>query len=98
MSDAPDWRGPAAALTRELRALAEALSVNVLAPEAVARATTRVAEARALQLLTHPIWWRGRAGRSAQQKLDDFASARADFIGRELAAQCDVYRCDEKEP
>lgn len=49
-----------------------------------------VTERRALQLLTHPIWWVMGDG-PPRQRLDRFLTIRDDFIRRELAKQCDVY-------
>ena len=49
-----------------------------------------VAEGRALQLLTHPIWWQGQAA-EPQARLDRFLDTRLETLDRELAANCDVY-------
>jgi len=50
-----------------------------------------VLEGRALQLLTHPIWWVADSSDSAFAKLDRFRRERDDDIGRELAAHCRPY-------
>lgn len=49
-----------------------------------------VAERRALQLLTHPIWWMSGEG-TPRQRLDAFLARRESFVRSELASQCDVY-------
>lgn len=51
-----------------------------------------VAAGRALQLLTHPIWWTSDAGATAQDKLERFLDRRRRLLDREAAANCDVYR------
>ncbi len=51
-----------------------------------------VQEGRALQLLTHPIWWPGEAIDGPVMKLDRFVSERHDLLRRELAANCEPYR------
>lgn len=48
-----------------------------------------VTEKRALQLLTHPIWWSGRGG--AVAKLDNFVELRDELLRAELAANCEPY-------
>lgn len=50
-----------------------------------------VAEGRALQLLTHPIWWRDQTPDDAQAKLDRFAEGRDELLRAELARNCDIY-------
>ena len=50
-----------------------------------------VTEGRALQLLTHPIWWNAGPGESAREKLDRFATDRFDLLRAELARNCEVY-------
>ncbi|UYN97247.1 MAG: hypothetical protein KIT25_10065 [Enhydrobacter sp.] len=50
-----------------------------------------VLEGRALQLLTHPIWWVTEPGEDTLSKLDRFRRERDDQIGRELAANCRPY-------
>jgi hypothetical protein len=47
---------------------------------------------RALQLLTHPIWWQEPADLSAVERLDRFAAARGELLRDELAANCIPYR------
>ena len=39
----------------------------------------RQTDLRAMQLLTHPIWWSGTAGMSGLEKLDALAQRRADL-------------------
>lgn len=51
-----------------------------------------VKENRALQLVTHPIWWVADAGETVLQKLDRFRSGRDTLLGEELAANCKPYR------
>jgi len=50
-----------------------------------------ILEGRALQLLTHPIWWVADRDDSAFAKLDRFRRERDGDIGRELAAHCRPY-------
>ncbi len=50
-----------------------------------------VLEGRALQLLTHPIWWVAEPNESPFDKLDRFRRQRDADIGRELAANCRPY-------
>jgi hypothetical protein len=50
-----------------------------------------VAEGRALQLLTHPIWWVGKDA-APLQRLDAFVRRRDSFFRRELAANCRLYQ------
>jgi len=47
-------------------------------------------EGRALQLLTHPIWWTGKG--SPEARLHAFLRERAARLDQELAAQCDVHK------
>lgn len=51
-----------------------------------------VAEGRALQLLTHPIWWIGPPGDSIVGRLDGLARERHARFRQELAAHCEPYR------
>ena len=51
-----------------------------------------VTEGRALQLLTHPIWWDARAGETTVEKLNRFALGRFDQLRIELARNCSSYR------
>ncbi len=48
-----------------------------------------VLDKRALQLLTHPIWW--VTDGEAVAKLDRFAEERDDLLRAELAANCEPY-------
>lgn len=50
-----------------------------------------VAEGRALQLLTHPIWWASHAHETSREKLDRFALRRFDLLRAELARNCQSY-------
>ena len=50
-----------------------------------------VREGRALQLLTHPIWW-SPADENNIKKLDNFAAGRAELLREELARNCLPYR------
>ncbi len=50
-----------------------------------------VADGRALQLLTHPIWWTGAAADAPQDKLDRFVEDRDALLRAELARNCEVY-------
>lgn len=47
-------------------------------------------DGRALQLLTHPIWWVGDG--NIIEKLTRFLSERANLLSSELAANCEPYR------
>ena len=51
-----------------------------------------VAQNRALQLLTHPIWWSNDDLVGAQAKLEGFLARRQAVIDASLAANCTVYR------
>ncbi len=51
-----------------------------------------LSEGRALQLLTHPIWWVALPGESVAQRLDRLSSDEHDRYRRELAAHCEPYR------
>ncbi len=51
-----------------------------------------VAEGRALQLLTHPIWWTGTAEEGPVEKLERFLAERRTLLQQELAANCEPYR------
>jgi len=50
-----------------------------------------VAEGRALQLLTHPIWWQDGTGSTVQEKLDRFAHGRYQMLRAELGRNCEAY-------
>ena len=50
-----------------------------------------VAAGRALQLLTHPVWWTG-AGEQVTQRLDGIIDARAEAFRHHLASQIETYR------
>jgi len=64
--DAPDWRAPAQPVVTELRRLAEALSVNVLEPEALARAAALLREARTLLDGPPRTRWYDRGGHTLE--------------------------------
>ncbi len=49
-----------------------------------------VSTGRALQLLTHPIWWPARR-QTVQQRLDRFAGERYRLLRRELGRNCLAY-------
>ena len=51
-----------------------------------------VAEGRALQLLTHPIWWTREVGEGVVPRLDRFVGERTEVLRTELAANCEPYR------
>jgi hypothetical protein len=46
---------------------------------------------RALQLLTHPIWWISE-GRESADKLAGFLTQRCEFLDREMAANSTVHK------
>ena len=50
-----------------------------------------VAEGRALQLLTHAIWWVGPEGRAGLGRLEDLVTAKLGEYNAELAANSDVW-------
>ncbi len=50
-----------------------------------------VAEGRALQLLTHPIWWVHDDLVGAQAKLEGFLARRQIIIDGQLGANCTIY-------
>jgi len=50
-----------------------------------------VQEGRALQLLTHPIWWPAHEGTDVRAKLDQFLLRRFDLLRAELASNCSSY-------
>jgi hypothetical protein len=49
-----------------------------------------VAQGRALQLLTHPVWWTLPAG-EATAKLKRFLLERYQLLDEELASQCQIH-------
>ncbi len=51
-----------------------------------------VAQGRALQLLTHPIWWSHDDLAGAQAKLEGFLARRRSLIDASLAANCTAYK------
>ena len=51
-----------------------------------------VRDGRAIQLLTHPIWWNGGAGIDPVDKLNHFLRTREEFMREELARNCQPYR------
>jgi hypothetical protein len=50
-----------------------------------------VCEGRALQLLTHPIWWIG-SGATAQEKVMRILDGRFALMEKAMAENCDIYR------
>jgi hypothetical protein len=50
-----------------------------------------VVEGRALQLVTHPIWWCAGLGEGPIEKLERFLKERAGQLSDELAANCRPY-------
>jgi hypothetical protein len=50
-----------------------------------------VRDRRALQLLTHPIWW-AEGGGAPAAKAADFLASRVDMLDRELAENCTVHQ------
>lgn len=50
-----------------------------------------VAEGRAIQLLTHPIWWRDDRRESVQLRLDRLAAERHDAFRHVLDANCEPF-------
>lgn len=51
-----------------------------------------VSEGRALQLLTHPIWWAEGDGRSAQDIIARHLEARRSFMELEASHHCSAYQ------
>lgn len=47
---------------------------------------------RALQLVTHPIWWVASSSESVLEKLERFRTGRDVLLAEELAANCKPYR------
>lgn len=56
-----------------------------------------VASGRALQLLTHPIWWPAEVAGGPVERLDRFVAERQDLLRRELAANCEPYRAARQQ-
>ena len=56
-----------------------------------------VAQSRALQLLTHPIWWPSTVSPGPLPTLDRFVSERDTLLRTELAANCEPYRTNNNE-
>jgi hypothetical protein len=54
-----------------------------------------VKEGKALQLLTHPIWWSTEAEISPARTLDEFVVTRSLNFRSELEKNCGVYRSGE---
>lgn len=50
-----------------------------------------ITKARALQLLTHPIWWSSGKAVPVQDRLDSFARERCGLLRRELGRNCTAY-------
>lgn len=51
-----------------------------------------VKQHRALQLVTHPIWWVASSAENVLEKLERFRKGRDSLLGDELAANCKPYR------
>jgi len=51
---------------------------------------------RALQLLTHPIWWTDERTNSAQSKLAQFLARRVTRLDEEIAQHCSIYQPNTK--
>lgn len=51
-----------------------------------------VAQSRALQMLTHPIWWNTQPEESVVARLDRLVDEHADVFRNELAENCEPYR------
>lgn len=51
-----------------------------------------LAQGRALQLLTHPIWWAREIPLDPVAVLDDFRRRRDEALGQAIADNCDPYR------
>lgn len=51
-----------------------------------------VAEGRALQLLTHPIWWQEPGGLDPVERLERFAATRGMLLRDELSDNCIPFR------
>lgn len=51
-----------------------------------------VSEGGALQMLTHPVWWRTKNPGGAEETLDLFLEERGGVLAHELAANCEPYR------
>jgi hypothetical protein len=47
---------------------------------------------RALQLLTHPIWWTGETGSDPVQRLQAFVAERLQRLHQVLARECSVHQ------
>lgn len=56
-----------------------------------------VTEGRALQLVTHPIWWVYSAA-DPPAKLVRFLDQRVQFLDQELAAHCSVHKPNRHQP
>lgn len=52
---------------------------------------------RALQLLTHPIWWLEPGGLDPVARLDRFAAERGALLKKELAQNCIPYRQGQQQ-
>lgn len=50
-----------------------------------------IVERRAMQLLTHPVWWCA-PGENAVEKLDWFVGQKQELLQYELALNCEPYR------
>ena len=50
-----------------------------------------VAQGKALQLLTHPLWWTHFDEASPQSRIEKFLHRRHEIFDSEAAANCDIY-------
>ncbi len=57
-----------------------------------------VAKDRALQLLTHPIWWSRDAGSTVQETLEKFALDRYHQLRSELGRNCETFDPTQAAP
>jgi hypothetical protein len=46
---------------------------------------------KALQLLTHPIWWTQKISQPPQQSVEGFLRNKQEFLGREAERNCTAY-------
>jgi len=56
-----------------------------------------VQQNRALQLLTHPIWWSPGKAEHVQSRLDRFARERYELLRQELGRNCTAYDPSQAE-
>jgi hypothetical protein len=56
-----------------------------------------LAEGRALQLLTHPLWWSGEAEGAPREKLAAFLERRRALLDEEIARNSSIWRTPRSE-